>query len=154
MALVQRDFILRMIEAIAAAIASIRKRKLLGDLAGARQEVRSATLHLLGPSAAMATMVDSRTAANLVSDPRRIVLWCQLLSEESDLLRQGGHSVQAAATDGRIVELMLEAWSREKEWETDTVQLFRDARARGGDAAVDAGHQAALGAWDMVQPQR
>ena len=150
MSLVQRDFILRMIALVAAAMASIRRRKLEGDVAGARQEVRSATLQLLGPSAVMATMADARTAANLVSDPRRLVLWCHLLNEESDLLRQLGQHAEARAVDTRIVQLLLEAWAREKQWESDTVALLQEVRTRGGGEALDAMHRAALDAWDAA----
>jgi hypothetical protein len=154
MALVQRDFILRMIEQIANAIARLRKRKAEGDLTGARQEAHHATLELLGPAAAMAMMVDSRTAANLVSDPRRLRLWCLLLEEDSALLREQGKGREAAATDRRIVELLLEAWAREKEWDEATHAVFAAVRARGGDATVDAAFKASLAAWDAEQPRR
>lgn len=151
MALVQRDYILRMIERIAAAIARILKRKSDGDLMGARQEVHQATVELLGPASAMAMMVDSRTAANLVSDPRRLRLWARLLEEESAILREMHHDKEAAAVDRRIVELLLEAWSREKEWDEEIYGVFAGARARGGAAAIDAGFAAALTAWEGEQ---
>ena len=153
MALVQRDFILRMIEQIAAAIARLRKRKSEGDLVGARQEAHHATLELLGPAAAMAMMVDSRTAANLVSDPRRLRLWCQLLEEDSALQHALGKEREAAATDRRIVELLLEAWSRVKEWDEATYAVFAAVRARGGAAMIDAGFKASLAAWETEQPR-
>ena len=152
MALVQRDFILRMIEAIAAAVARIRKRKSEGDVIGARQDVHHATLELLGPAAAMATMVDTRTAANLVSDPRRLRLWCVLLNEDSGLLRELGRDREASAVDRRIVELLLEAWQREKEWDEETRGLFATVRARGGEASIDASFKSTLAAWEAEQP--
>lgn len=151
MALVQRDHILRMIERIAAAIARILKRKTDGDLVGARQEVRQATIELLGASSAMALMVDSRTAANLVSDPRRLRLWARLLEEDSAILRELQHDKEAASVDRRIVELLLEAWAREKEWDEETLGVFAAARARGGAATIDAGFKAALSAWEGDQ---
>jgi hypothetical protein len=152
MALVQRDHILRMIEQIAAAIARILKRKTDGDLVGARQEVRQATMQLLGPASAMAMMVDSRTSANLVSDPRRLRLWSRLLDEDSGILRQMGDEKDAAKVDRRIVELLLEAWSREKEWDDETYAVFAAARERGGAESVDAGFKAMLAAWQTEQP--
>ncbi len=148
MALVQRDFILRMIEAIAAAIARIRKRRSEGDLVGARQDVRQATMELLGPAAAMAIMVDVRTAANLISDPHRLRLWCHLLAEDSALLSEMGKGRETGAVDRRIVELLLEAWQREKEWDEHTEEVFAAARARGGAEHIDAAFRAALAAWD------
>ena len=151
MALVQRDYILRLIEAVAAAIARIIRRRQSGDLVGARQEVHNATLELLGPTSAMALMVDSRTAANLVSDAKRIVLWCKLLSQDSEILREMGRVTDAAAVDKRIVELMLESWARESVWDDDARALLLAARSRGGSDHLDAAHRAALAEWDGMQ---
>jgi len=152
MALVQRDYILRLLEQIAAAISQVLKLKTDGDLVGARQEVRRATMELLGPASAMAMMVDPRTAANLVSDPRRLRLWARLLEEDSALLREMQHEKEAAATDLRIVQLLLESWSREKEWDDDIRAVFAAARGRGGDRALDAAYKAALAEWEREQP--
>lgn len=151
MALVQRDYILRMIERIAAAIARVMKRKSDGDLVGARQELQQATMELLGPASAMALMVDSRTAANLVGDAKRIQLWCRLLAEDREVLQSMGREAEARNADRRIVELLLEAWKREKEWDDETRAVFAAARARGGDDAIDPGFRAALEAWEGEQ---
>ena len=151
MALVQRDYILRMIERIAAVLARAMKRKSDGDLVGARQELQQATMELLGPAAAMALLVDSRTAANLVGDAKRIQLWCRLLSEDREVLQAMGRESEARNTNRRIVELLLEAWTREKDWDDDTHAVFSAARAHGGDAAIDAGFRAALEAWAREQ---
>lgn len=152
MALVQRDFILRMLEQIAAAVARVTQLKSTGDLVGARQEVRRATMELLGPASAMAMMVDTRTAANLVSDPRRLRLWARLLEEDSALLREMHHDREAAATDLRIVQLLLESWQREPEWDEEIRAVFVAVRARGGDRALDAAYRAQLAEWERVQP--
>lgn len=148
MALVQRDHILRLIEAIAAAIARSRKRKNDGELVAARLELHQATMELLGPAAAMATMVDVRTAANLVSDAQRLRLWCRLLAEDSALLTELGRTREAAAADRRIVELMLESWQREKEWDDQSLEHFAEARARGGADQLDPAFRALLTACD------
>ena len=139
MAQFQRDFILRMIEALAAAIASIRKRKQSGDLVGARLEVHNAIVDLLGPAASMVGMLDSRTAANLVSDPTRLALWARLLNEDADLLRLMTRSGEAAATDRRIMELLLEAWRREKSFDEETQSLYEEVTARVPVSSLDAG---------------
>lgn len=148
MALVQRDHILRLIEAIAAAIARARKRKADGDLVAARLDLQQATMELLGPAAAMATMVDVRTAANLVGDAQRLRLWCRLLAEDSALLTELGRSRDAAAADRRIVELLLEAWQRENEWDDRSLEIFDEVRARGGADQIDAAYRALLATCD------
>lgn len=151
MALVQRDYIQRLMERIAAAIARAMKRKSDGDPVGARQELQQSIMELLGPAAAMAPMVDSRTAANLVGDPHRIRLWTRLLSMDRELLHDMGREAEARNTDRRIVELLLEGWKREPEWDDDTHAVFAAARVRGGDVPLDPGFAAALRAWDDAQ---
>ncbi len=151
MALVQRDYILRLIESLLAAIARSRKRRSDGDLNGARLELHQATMELLGPAASMAMMVDVRTAANLVGDPQRLRLWCQLLNEDSALLTELGRTREAAAADRRIVELLLEAWQRENEWDDRSLEIFGEARARGGADQIDAAHRALLAMCDAAR---
>ena len=142
MALVQRDFILRMIAAIAAAIARIVKRKQSGDLAGARQEVHSAVGELLGPAAAMVGMLDSRTASNLVSDPKRIALWARLLNEDADVLRLMGRTAESEATDRRALELLLESWRRDELFDDESLRLYEEVRARVPVERLDASYRA------------
>lgn len=151
MALVQRDYIRRLIEQVARAIAALRKRRDEGDLPGARREVHQTVLELLGTGASMALMADSRTAAHLVSDPRRLRLWCRLLHEDRELLQLMGRPAEAAALDRRIVELLLESWAREPEWDDETRTVFAEARALGGDRLLDAAYRAQLSAWEGDQ---
>ncbi len=142
MALIQRDFILRMIEAIAAAIARIRKRRESGDLVAARREVHNATVELLGSAAAMVGMLDSRTAANLVSDPTRIAMWARLLHEDAEILREMKRTAEGDAADRRVLELLLEAWQREKVFDEETQKLYAEVSARVPAASLDAGFRA------------
>ncbi len=142
MALIQRDFILRMIEAIAAAIAQIRKRRESGDLVGARSLVHNAIVDLLGPAAAMVGMLDSRTAANLVSDPIRLAMWARLLHEDSELLREMKRTTEADATERRVLELLLESWRREKTFDDETQKLYALVSARVPASTLDAGFRA------------
>lgn len=129
MALVQRDYILRMIQAIAAAVARAMGRKATGDLVGARLELHNATVELLGPTASMVGMVDTRTAANLVGDPKRLALWAQLLHEDAAVLRDMQRVAEGDATERRVVELLLEAWKREAAFDDDTRRVYDEARA-------------------------
>lgn len=115
MALFQRDFILRMIEVVAAALARVRRRRAERDFAGARQEIAQAIGHVLGPRGAMAAMVDSRTAADLISDPRQISLYSQLLAEDADIVDEMGQPAVALKIRVRALELMLETVIRKLE---------------------------------------
>lgn len=108
-----------MIEVVAAALARARRRREERDLTGARQEVSQAIGQVLGPRGAMAAMVDSRTAADLISDPRQISLYSQLLAEDADIVEEMGQPLQAFAIRVRALELMLETVIRKLELADD-----------------------------------
>lgn len=147
MALVQRDYILRMIEAIAAAIARILRRRQSGDLAGARREVDMASTELLGPIASVASRVDTQTAANLLGDGRRVAAWARLLAEDSDILREMGRVAEADANDKRVLELLLEAWLHDRELDAEssaTLDLVRARLTPGVLAEIDPRYSDAL----------
>jgi len=128
MSLVQRDYILRLIEAVAAAIARILRRKESGDFIGARREVYIACTELLGPLAPVVMHADTHTAADLVGDPRRIAAWARLLAEDAELLRLLGQADGATAMDRRVLALLLEAQSRGGPLDADSEQLLAALR--------------------------
>lgn len=64
-------------------------------------------------------MVDSRTAADLISDPRQISLYSQLLAEDADIVEEMGLPAQAATIRVRALELMLETVIRQLELADD-----------------------------------
>ena len=111
----QQDYLLRMLQQVAAAIARMLRRKSAGDFVGARQELNAAIGQLLGPSAQLAPMMDSRTASGLVSDARIVTSWALLLRQDAELMRLLSMDAAAAATDRRALELLLESWLRAKE---------------------------------------
>ena len=62
-----------------------------------------------------------------------------------------GREREASALDRRIVELLLEAWGREPEWDEETHAVFAAARAAGGATGLDAAFAAALAKWERDQ---
>lgn len=106
-------------EVVAAALARARRRRLERDFVGARQEISQAIGQVLGPRGAMAAMVDSRTAADLISDPRQISLYSQLLAEDADIVEEMGQPLQALKIRLRAFELMLETVIRKLELADD-----------------------------------
>jgi hypothetical protein len=136
MALVQRDFILRTIEAIAAAVARALARRQRGDLPGARDEIAAATTELLGSVAPMARLVDVPTAVNLVSDPLRVSLWARLLAEDANVLRDMSRADEGDAADRRALSLLLELWHRGAELRDDDVALLRELAGRATPRAL------------------
>jgi hypothetical protein len=134
MALHQRDYILRLIESVAAAVARVLKRRSEGDLAGARRELRQAMDEVLGPGAAMLPMVDSQTAVNLVSDPQRLVLYARLLELDADLLADVGQPAESRASLRRALEILLELVLRKVELPDEALAQLDALRPRVASA--------------------
>jgi hypothetical protein len=146
MALVQRDYIVRLIEAVAAAIARIIRRRESGDLTGARREVYIACTELLGPLAPVVMHADARTAADLLGDPRRVAAWARLLAEDAELLRLLGQEDAAGATERRALTLLLEARLRGDTLDTEAARALATLRERVPPASLDARHRDLLSA--------
>jgi hypothetical protein len=151
MSLVQKDYILRLIESIAAAVARVLKRKEAGDLVGARRELDMAIGELLGPSARLAPMMDSHTAAQLVGDSRRVTAWATLLKEDADLLRLMWRDADAGTTERRSLELLLEVWVRDHTLPADALAALEELRNRVDPQLLDVHYREALGS--LVAPQ-
>ena len=143
MSLYQRDYILRLIEAVGATLRRVLKRREENDLAGARQDVAMTIGEVLGPGAAMVPMVDSTTAANLVSDPQRLALYCQLLELDGDLLEEMGHGDRAVATRRRSLELLLELVLRRVELPDETIVQVQALLARVDAASLSTRYREA-----------
>ena len=136
MALHQRDFILRLIEAMAAAIARALKRREEGDTAGAREELARAMAEVLGPSGPMVRMVDVPTAVSLVSDAQRLVLYTRLLALDADLLDDLGKPAEAQGARRRALELLLELVQRKAELPDEALERIEALRAAVDPAAL------------------
>ncbi len=128
MSLHQRDYILRMIERIAAVLARVLKKRTEGDLVGARQDIAEGMIDVLGPAGAMVRMVDSRTAADLLSDPDRITMYARLLDADAELQEALGQPAGAARSRQRALEVMRELQRRNAEL-SDEVKAFTAALA-------------------------
>ena len=103
----ERDWILRMIAAAAAAIARLRE-KLAGG--GSAAEVvdaaRAAQGELLGKDAHLLRSLDPASAARMLGK-ERIPAWADLLQLEADALRAAGKVDEAAALEQRVRALRV-----------------------------------------------
>ena len=136
MGLYQRDYILRMIEAVGATLRRALKRRDEGDLAGARQDIAFTIGEILGPSAGMVPLVDSSTAVDLMSDPARMALYAQLLEADADLLAGMGDMARAARARQRALELLLESVLRHTGLPDDFIEQVRALRERVDASAL------------------
>jgi hypothetical protein len=152
MSLVQRDYILRLIEAVAAALARVMRRKESGDLSGARREIYMACTELLGPLAPVVPHADVRTASDLLGDPRRVAAWARLLAEDAELLRLMGQEEAAGTMDRRACSLLLEAYAAGGELDADAAATLLRVRERVPLTDLEPRHREALAA--LERPER
>lgn len=135
MSLHQRDYILRMIERIAALLARVLKRRTEGDFAGARRDIAEGMTDVLGPAGAMVRMVDPATAANLLGDADRITMYARLLEADAELQEALGDQPGASRTRCRALEVMLELVLRHVE-RSDAMTALTTALAARVDRAT------------------
>lgn len=105
----ERDYLLRLIAAVAATVARLRER-LAGGAAPAEivAEVRAAQGELLGKDAALLRAVDPASAARMLGRAERLTAWVDLLRIEADALRAAGHTDEAIRIEQRVHLLTAE----------------------------------------------
>jgi hypothetical protein len=95
----ERDYIMRMIAAAAAAVARLRERLTGGAPADdVVREARAAQTALLGKEASLLRALDPASAAHAIGDPERLEAWSALLCVEAEALRVTGDESGAEQT--------------------------------------------------------
>ncbi|MEQ1692904.1 MAG: hypothetical protein ABMA00_16565 [Gemmatimonas sp.] len=106
----REDYLLRMIQQMAAALRRMREK--LGG-GGSAEEVshdaHAAITTLLGARHALFERLDARTAAQLMGDAERVQLWSDLLRLQADALEQSGDTARGLALRHRADALQVEA---------------------------------------------
>ena len=104
------DYLLRLIQQAAAALRHLRTR--LGGGASAEEVSRDADEAigtLLGPQRAMLERLDAWSAANLLGDADRVLVWSDLVALQADLREVNGDSEGSAALRARADALKSHA---------------------------------------------
>jgi hypothetical protein len=98
----QRDYLLRMIAQAAAAIARLREM-LTGGTAAEEivRQAQAAQTELLGKDAMLLRMLDPKSAAHALGDPKRQEQWKALLLIEAEALRRIGRVAEAEALESK-----------------------------------------------------
>ena len=98
----ERDYMMRMIAAAAAAVARLRERLAGGASPGEiAAESRSAQGELLGSEAPLLRALDAPSAVHAIGDVDRIRAWVELLRLEAYATRSAGDPVAADALERR-----------------------------------------------------
>jgi hypothetical protein len=129
----REDWILRQLQALAAALGRILGRREAGEHGEALAEIDAARVALLGKLHDLVARVDAASAAHLVGDPRLLVALARLAREEALARRALGDEARATATLARALEFAREAARRDPDLR-DAAVVAGEIRAMTADA--------------------
>jgi len=134
----QEDYILRMVQQLAGAIARIAGLNRREQHDQALAEAERAWGEVLGDIPPdLAASVDSRTLAGMLRQPARIRLAHEIVREQAHALAARGDTAGAARRARRALELLLEARDAEAAAPERSTRSRRDA-ARPAESDADA----------------
>ncbi|MEK7727720.1 MAG: hypothetical protein AAB354_04860 [candidate division KSB1 bacterium] len=123
--MVERDYLMRMIQQLGAALLRIFKLKELEKYDQALEETSNAFNELLGMSPELLAAFDSATLAQLLGHHEKVKTAAALFREEGELHRRKGEDVKAQACYQRALELYLEAASMQERNDAVCVDAVR-----------------------------
>ncbi|MFP2905534.1 hypothetical protein ACLESD_10830 [Pyxidicoccus sp. 3LFB2] len=94
---IRKDYIERLIEEFAAALARIIKARREQRLADAQQLIQDTALASLGMEYGALLLADPASTSQLLGSPVRVKVLARLVAEEGELLQQQGDSTTALA---------------------------------------------------------
>jgi hypothetical protein len=104
----REDYLLRMLQQVAAMLARLRER-LIGassaEAADVEREAGAAITTLLGPQALLLQQLDPTSAVRLVADADRVALWTALMRVQADAQRASGRTDAADRLAARAAAL-------------------------------------------------
>jgi len=130
MAGIRQDYITRMIEQLAAALAAILRAATGGKTQEALEQVNEASLSLFGMEYRMLITIDAGSVAELLGYPDKIQALAKLVLAEAEVLRLKGDAEGVAHRLGHALGLLLETERRRGAPDTETEALLRDVRGK------------------------
>jgi len=106
--MIERDYLMRMVQQLAAVVARSFKLKEQEQYDQAEQEIEKAFGELLGMDAHLVNLFDPATLAQLVGDTEKVKVLSTLVFEQGELHRLQGEDEQAQKEYLRALELLLE----------------------------------------------
>ncbi len=107
MSIQERDFLMRMIQQLADALARIAGLRGAGRTPEALLLLQQTTDGVFGPMARMLEQVDSASAAMLLASPQKIRAYASLLDERARIHAAQGENARARADERRALDLFL-----------------------------------------------
>jgi hypothetical protein len=134
MGMIQRDYVLRLIQQLAQALARIAGLKRSGQLDEALDDVGATLNDLLGPLRTTLDAIDARSAARLLTDRERIEAYALLTAEEASILTLKGHTARAGQRTQRALALLLEAQVLGHTLSADALEALTELQQQDEDA--------------------
>lgn len=145
MSIARRDYILRMIEQFAQAMARAMGARRSGDLDEAELVVRETADGIFGPMRSMLDALDPLSAATLVADAEKTRVYAALTAEEAEIREARGDAPKARAARRRALELYLEVARGERAIEPRTRDAIAALRGGVDEARLGARYREQLG---------
>ncbi|NUO82641.1 hypothetical protein HUU05_21425 [candidate division KSB1 bacterium] len=123
--MVERDYIMRLVQQLAAALTRIFKLKEQEKYEQALDETGSAFNELLGMSPELMAAFDSATLAQLLGHHQRVKTAAALFRAEGELYQRKGEEAVAQARYQRAFELYLEAAQMQEQSDAECVEAIR-----------------------------
>ncbi|XXF78274.1 hypothetical protein P2318_00520 [Myxococcaceae bacterium GXIMD 01537] len=141
---IRKDYIERLIEQFAAALAKVLKARQERRTEDALDLIREAGRSLLGMEYGVLTMVDAASTARLLDAPERVKVLAKLVHQEAEVRRERGEGREADERFLLALELHLEARERGVRLEGGDAREFEELRARVGEVALSERYQRLL----------
>jgi hypothetical protein len=130
MSIRERDYILKMIEQLAAALSRVAGLKTAGKLDEAGDEIRNTADAILGPLANTVDALDAASAAKLLGNRQKIGVYAALVAELADIRAREGRDAEARSKYRRALEVQLACLSEHPDGAEQTRTAIRALRSK------------------------
>jgi hypothetical protein len=144
MSMLERDYVLRMIQLLAIAIGRVIGLKRAGKLEEALEAVRLTADEIFGTMLTTLDAIDPQSAARLLYGREKIEAYALLTAEEASILDLMGDAAQAKNGQRRALSLYLEAVLLGEEVSEDTTTAIADLRSKVDEGRLPQRYRDAL----------
>ena len=144
--MIERDYVLRMIQLLARAVARIFGLKRAGQLEEALEAVSETVDEIFGTLRTTLDAVDPQTAARLLASPEKIEAYALLTAEEASILELTGDATRAKSGYRRALSFYLEAVLLELKISDDASAAIVALRSKVDESTLPERYRDALAA--------
>ncbi len=144
MSIARRDYILRIIEQFAQALARIMGARRSGNLDEAARLLKETADGIFGSTRSMLDALEPASAATLLSSADKTRIYAALTAEEAELAAARGDAAKARAARRRALELYLEAVRGAQAIEPETREAMAALRGEVDESRLGARYREQL----------